>query len=82
MALTIAAVAAHKGIAVRHLAVSVEGRTELAERRASTRFISRVELDAGLTARERTLLFRSARLCEVHKMLHGDISFEETCVDI
>ena len=77
MALTIAAVAANKGITLGRLAVSVESRTELAERSAATIFSSRVELDKGLTARERRILFNSARLCEVHKMLRGKITFEE-----
>lgn len=77
MALTIAAVAANKGITLGRLAVSVESRTELADRSAATIFTSRVELDKGLTARERRILFNSARLCEVHKMLRGEITFEE-----
>ncbi|MBN1136940.1 MAG: OsmC family protein, partial [Anaerolineae bacterium] len=77
MALTMAAVAANKGITLGRLAVSVESRTELADRKAATVFTSRVELDKGLTARERRILFNSARLCEVHKMLRGEITFEE-----
>jgi uncharacterized OsmC-like protein len=77
MALTMAAVAAHKGITLGRLAVSVESRTELADRSAATHFFSRVELDEGLTARERRILFNSARLCEVHKMLRGKITFED-----
>jgi len=87
MALTMAAVAANKGIALGRLVVSVESRTELAAtigsatigsaNRAATHFHSRVELDEGLTARERRILFNSARLCEVHKMLRGEITFEE-----
>ena len=79
MALTMAAVAANKGIALGRLAVSVESRTELADTigPAATHFYSRIELDEGLTARERRILFNSARLCEVHKMLRGEITFEE-----
>ncbi len=77
MALTMAAVAANKGITLGRLAVSVESRTELAGRSAATHFFSRVELDKGLTAREQRILFNSARLCEVHKMLRGEITFEE-----
>jgi len=77
MALTIAAVAAHKGIAVNRLAVSIESRTELADRHASTQFVSRLDLGSGLTARERRILFNSAKQCEVHKMLRGEIAFEE-----
>ena len=81
MALTMAAVAANKGITLGRLAVSVESRTELADRSASTTFASRVELDGDLTARERRLLFNSARLCEVHKVLRGEITFEETLTE-
>jgi uncharacterized OsmC-like protein len=77
MALTIAAVAAHKGIALHRLAVAVEGRTELADRRARTRFVSHLDLGSGLTQRERHILFNSAKLCEVHKMLRGEIAFED-----
>ena len=77
MALTMAAVAANKGITLGKLAISVESRTDLVDRSAATHFCSRVELDEGLTARERRILFNSARLCEVHKMLRGKITFEE-----
>lgn len=80
MALTMAAVAANKGMTLGRLAVSVESRTELADRSAATIFTSRVELDEKLTARERRILFNSARLCEVHKMLRGEITFEEDLV--
>ena len=86
MALTMAAVAANKGITLGRLAVSVESRTELVDpigsaNRAATIFTSRVELDKGLPARERRILFNSARLCEVHKMLRGKITFEEDLVE-
>jgi len=81
MALTMAAVAANKGITLGRLAVSVESRTELADRSATTVFTSRVELDGELTARERRILFNSARLCEVHKMLRGQITFEEELME-
>jgi len=77
MALTMAAVAANKGITLGKLAVSVESRTELADRSAATVFASRVQLEKELTARERRILFNSARLCEVHKMLRGKITFAE-----
>ena len=76
MVLTMAAVAANKGMALGHLSVSVESRTEVS-RSAVTHFVSRIDLGDGLTARERRILFNSARLCEVHKMLRGEITFEE-----
>ena len=91
MALTIAAVAANKGITLGRLAVSVESRTELAAtigsanrggaNRAATHFYSRVGLDKELSPRERRILFNSARLCEVHKMLRGEITFEEELME-
>ncbi len=59
----------------------MESRAELADRSAVTHFTSRVELDNGLTARERRILFNSARLCEVHKVLRGEITFEETLTE-
>ena len=71
-----AAVAANKGIVLGKLSVCVESRTELS-RSAITHFVSHVDLGDELTARERRILFNSARLCEVHKMLRGEITFEE-----
>lgn len=72
-----AAVAEHKGMSPTDVSAVVEGHTVLAGRRASTRFVSRLELGAGLTVREQRILYNSARTCEVHKMLRGEITFEE-----
>ena len=77
MVLTMAAVAANKGIALTQLAASVEGRTEFEGRQASTRFVSHLDLGEGLTKREERILYNSARNCEVHKMLRGEITFED-----
>lgn len=77
MVLTMAAVAANKRITVTGLSASVEGRTEFMGRQTTTRFVSHLDLGEGLTAREQRILYNSARRCEVHKMLHGEISFEE-----
>lgn len=77
MVLTMAAVADHKGISPTHLSAVVEGRTVMANRGASTRFASRLELGEGLTVREQRILLNSARTCEVHKMLRGEVAFEE-----
>jgi hypothetical protein len=77
MVLTMAAVAEHKGMSPNHLSVVVEGHTVIATRGTSTRFVSRLELGEGLTVREQRILFNSARTCEVHKMLRGEITFEE-----
>jgi len=77
MVLTMAAVAANKEIEVSKLGASVEGRTEFAGRGVRTRFVTHVELDEGLTSREVRILYNAARSCEVHKMLRGQIEFEE-----
>jgi uncharacterized OsmC-like protein len=81
MVLTIAAVAEHKGITVTRLAASVEGVTEFAGRRTSTRFCSEIDLGEGLTPREQRILYNSAKQCEVHKMLRGEITFNEHLVE-
>jgi uncharacterized OsmC-like protein len=80
MVLTMAAVADHKGIAITQLAATVEGRTEFVGREAVTRFFSHLDLGEQLTPRELKILYNSARQCEVHKMFHGEITFEEHLV--
>ncbi len=77
MVLTMAAVADHKGISLSRLVVSVEGHTEFVGRQATTRFVSQLDLGNGLTPREQRILVNSARQCEVHKMLRGEMVFEE-----
>ena len=77
MVLTMAAVAEHKGIEVTRLAASVTGHTEFVGWRAKTHFVSDLDLGDGLDARQMRILYNSARQCEVHKMLQGEISFEE-----
>ncbi len=81
MVLTMAAVADNKGIKPTRLAASVEGRTEFVGRQTTTRFLSRLELGEGLTPREQRILYNSARTCEVHKMLRGEVTFEEQLAD-
>lgn len=80
MVLTMAAVAANKGIASDKLEADVEGRTEFAGRHTSTRFTTHLRLGEGLTPREVRILYNAARTCEVHKMLRGEIAFEEHLV--
>ena len=77
MVLTMAAVAEHKGISPTHLSAEVEGHTVMAGRGAHTHFVSRLDLGQNLTVREQRILFNSARTCEVHKMLRGEIAFDE-----
>lgn len=80
MVLTMAAVAANKGIETTRLDASVEGITEFVGRQTSTRFVSRLDLGEGLTPREQRILYNSARTCEVHKMLRGEVVFEDHLV--
>jgi hypothetical protein len=77
MVLTMAAVADNKGIKPTRLAASVEGLTEFVGRQTTTRFLSHLDLGEGLTPREQRILYNSARTCEVHKMLRGEVTFEE-----
>ena len=77
MVLTMAAVAASKGIAPKRLSVIVRSQTEFIGRETSTQFVSSLDLGEGLSTRERAILYNSARNCEVHKMLRGKIEFED-----
>jgi uncharacterized OsmC-like protein len=77
MVLTMAAVAEYKGITITGLEAQVEGRTEFMGRRTTTHFVSHIDLGEGLSPREQRILFNSAKQCEVHKMLRGEMSFEE-----
>ena len=74
MLLTMAAVAAHKNISSDGIGVQIDCRTRK-RRPASAVFEVQVELSPGLTRRERTILYNSARACDVSNMLTGDINF-------
>lgn len=80
MVLTMAAVAANKGIALNKLEARVETRIDESGRQQKTTFVTTIDLGSGLTDRERKILFNSARHCEVHKLLRGTIEFRETLV--
>jgi hypothetical protein len=45
-----------------------------------TTFSNRIEIDGRLDDRERTILLNSAHHCDVHKILTGQISFEDQLV--
>ena len=77
MVLTMAAVAASKGIQVETLEAWVDAVTDVTEGGERTRFSSTIDLGQGLTDREIKILLNSARRCEVHKLLGGQIEFEE-----
>jgi len=77
-----AAVADHKQIPLTRLAVTVESRTEFTGGQTTTHFVSHLDLGEGLTGRERRILYNSARHCEVHKMLQGEVTFEEHLIGL
>jgi uncharacterized OsmC-like protein len=73
--LTVAAVAEAKGIKAQSIEARV--KRETAEDTVwKTRFTIELYLGSGLTSRERTILFNSARCCEVHRLLTGDLQFD------
>jgi len=78
MVLTMAAVAAHKGMIIDRLEVQAETSIEEDGHQQKTTFVTAIDLGSGLTERERKILFNSARRCEVHKLLGGVIEFRET----
>ncbi len=79
--LTLAAVAAHKCMTIDRLAVVTTFDLALTPGvGAHTHFASRIEIDGRLDERERTILLNSARHCDVHKILAGQMSFEDELV--
>jgi uncharacterized OsmC-like protein len=78
MALTMAAVAAHKGFAPERLDVRVEWETREDGREWASEFRTTIDLGAGMDDRARKILFNAARNCEVHRLLRGRMAFEET----
>jgi hypothetical protein len=78
--LTLAAVAADKGITPQRIDVQIERRTDEG-RPWRTRFAVQVDLGEGLTRRERIILYNCARRCEVNKLLNGELTFEYSLVE-
>jgi hypothetical protein len=78
--LTIAAVAAHKGIEPQRIDVQIERQT-IEDAPWQTAFAIDIDLGEGLSRRERVILFNSARHCEVHKLLDGEVGFDYRLVD-
>ncbi|MDF1592358.1 MAG: hypothetical protein P1P89_12655 [Desulfobacterales bacterium] len=74
MVLTMAAVADNKKISLDVVDVRISYEIR-AGRSWSTNFDIRIDLGKNLTPRERTILFNSARGCEVSKMLSGENKF-------
>jgi uncharacterized OsmC-like protein len=75
MVLTIAAVAASKGITLDEAAVDIHRQTSEGTV-WQTSFRIEIHLAEGLTKREKAILYNSARKCEVHKMLNGQFRFD------
>jgi uncharacterized OsmC-like protein len=71
--LTVAAVAAAKGIEPAKIEVQID-RTTNEGAVWETALSVQVDLGTGLTQREQIILFNSARHCEVHKLLGGAIT--------
>jgi len=75
MVLTMAAVADNKKINPDVVDVRISYEIQ-AGRSWSTCFDVRIDLGKKLTPRERTILFNSARGCEVSKLLSGENRFQ------
>jgi hypothetical protein len=70
-----AAVAAHKGIKVGTMGVQIHRQT-MEGAPWQTTFAIELDLGTGLNRREQAILYNSARRCEVHKLLTGEMQFE------
>jgi len=71
----VAAVAAHKGIEPQALSVRIDRQT-VEKTPWQTAFVIELDLGQGLSRREQAILFNSARNCEVHKLLAGQMTFD------
>ena len=76
--LTLDAVATHKGIVLTDCEVRLDYRTDGNGR---TEFQVDLQLGADLSARERKILFQSAKLCEVGKLLKSDVAIDYRVCD-
>ena len=74
MVLTISAVAENKKINLKKCDIQITHRIT-ANYPLKTAFQIIMDLGRGLTAREKKILFYSARSCEVNKMLKGEFEF-------
>ena len=78
MLLTMAAVAAAKGFSMPDMDVRLSAEMRLVSGQPAHTVIRSVLTSHGpLSPRERAILFNSARQCEVHKLLSGQVEFEE-----
>lgn len=72
-------VAEHKAIAAQKLEARVRRRS--VHEPSHTFFDLHIDIGAGLTKRERVILFNSARRCDVHKPLAGKLNFNYTLAE-
>jgi uncharacterized OsmC-like protein len=78
--LTLSAVADRKKIELEKLEVKIDyANTENGSMASSYRV--EIDLGAGLSKREKTLLFNSAKRCHVHKILSGESAFDYHLVE-
>ena len=69
------AVADHKGITLHKADIHISH--EVFEGKPwSTAFNIQIDLGGGFTQREKKILFNSARLCDIHKILTGKCKFD------
>jgi len=80
MVLTVAAVADNKKIKLDVVNVLIDYAIQTGKS-WSTRFGIRIDLGNKLSPRERTILFNSARGCEVSKLLSGENRFNYELAD-
>lgn len=73
IALTLDAVAKHKAIVLTNFEARLDYHTDGNDR---TEFRVTLHLDPGLSDRERKILFQSAKLCEVGKVLKSDVNID------
>lgn len=73
IALTLDAVARNKGIALDDFEARLACHTD---GNGHAEFQVALQLDADLTDRERKILFQSAKLCEVGKLLKSDVTID------
>ena len=71
--LTLDAVAKNKGIALDDFEARLGYRTD---GNGHTTFDVALQLDAGLSERERKILYQSAKLCDVGKVLKSNVTID------
>jgi uncharacterized OsmC-like protein len=71
--LTLDAVAKNKGMALADVEARLDYHTDS---NGQTEFQVALQLDAGLSKRERQILYQSAKLCEVGKLLKSEVTID------